>query len=313
MQTGEVRNAPATRPRAFAGLAELGVRPTHQGKVREIVDLGEEMLIVATDRLSAFDHVLPTGIPERGILLTRLSAFWFRGLAQIVPTHFLSLELGELPAVLEPHRDRLAGRTMRVRKAQRVPFECVVRGWLAGSGYQAYRERGAICGIPLPAGLENYARLPEPIFTPTTKADQGHDEPITYAELEREVGAELAARLRKLSLEIYDRGAAYAEKRGIVIADTKFEFGWIEGDLALIDEVLTPDSSRFWPLESVGAGRTPVSLDKQYVRDYLLAGAWDRQGTPPALPEEVVERTRERYRAATEQLTGGRERPDWEA
>ncbi|MBM3318368.1 MAG: phosphoribosylaminoimidazolesuccinocarboxamide synthase, partial [Candidatus Eisenbacteria bacterium] len=220
---------------AFMGLEALGLRPNHRGKVREIVDLGAELLIVATDRLSAFDQVLPTGIPERGILLTRLSAFWFRGFADFLPTHFLSLSVDGLPADLARHRALLEGRAMRVRKAERLPVECVVRGYLAGSGYQAYRETGSICGVALPAGLGNYARLPEPIFTPTTKADQGHDEPMTFAELQALVGAELAERLRRTSLEVYSRGAAHAERRGIVIADTKFEFGWIDGDLALID------------------------------------------------------------------------------
>jgi phosphoribosylaminoimidazole-succinocarboxamide synthase len=298
-------------PAAFTGLATLGLRPAHQGKVREIVDLGEELLIIATDRLSAFDHVLPTAIPERGILLTQLSAFWFRGFGEFLPTHFLSLALEDLPAALAPHRAALTGRTMRVRRAGRLPVECVVRGWLTGSGYQAYRETGEICGIALPPGLAEHARLPEPIFTPTTKADTGHDEPLTFAQLEQQIGAELARELRRLSLEIYGRGAAYAEQRGVVIADTKFEFGWIDGRLALIDEVLTPDSSRFWPRDSVGEGRRPVSLDKQFVRDHLLASGWDRQGSPPPLPAEVVERTRQRYREATERLTGGRDRPAW--
>jgi phosphoribosylaminoimidazole-succinocarboxamide synthase len=298
---------------AFMGLATLGLTPHHQGKVREIVDLGERLLFIATDRLSAFDHVLPTGIPQRGVLLSRISAFWFRGFADFVPTHFVSDVLDGLPPELRPHAALLAGRSLLVRKARRVPVECVVRGWLTGSGYQSYRDTGAICGVALPAGLRNFDRLPEPIFTPTTKADQGHDQPLTHAELVDQIGAELAAQLRELSLEIFRRGAAYAERRGIVIADTKFEFGWIDGRLTLIDEVLTPDSSRFWPLDSVGQGRSPVSLDKQFVRDYLTSIAWDRESPAPPLPAEVVARTGERYREAAERLMGDSARPTWEA
>jgi phosphoribosylaminoimidazole-succinocarboxamide synthase len=295
------------------GLATLGLTPDHQGKVREIVDLGERLLFIATDRLSAFDHVLPTGIPQRGVLLSRISAFWFRGFADVVPTHFVSDTLEELPPELRRHEAVLAGRSLIVRKAQRVPVECVVRGWLTGSGYQSYRDTGEICGVALPSGLRNFDRLPEPIFTPTTKADQGHDAPLTYPEMVDLVGADLSEQLRRTSLEIFRRGTTYAERRGIVIADTKFEFGWIDGRLALIDEVLTPDSSRFWPLDSVGQGGSPVSLDKQFVRDYLISIAWDREGPAPPLPDEVVARTGERYREAAERLMGGRARPDWDA
>jgi len=301
---------PAAEP--FMGLATLGIEPTHRGKVREIIERGEELWIVATDRLSAFDHVLATGIPQRGALLTRLAAFWFRGLAGRWPTHFISDRAEDLPRDLAPHAAALAGRTMRVRKAKRIPFECIVRGWLTGSGYQAYRETGSICGVALPPGLENFSRLPEPIFTPTTKADEGHDEPITYAELAAALGEDLAAALRRRSLAVFSAGAAYAEARGIVIADTKFEFGWIDGELALIDEVLTPDSSRFWPRDSVGDGRRPVSLDKQFVRDYLLGTEWDRQSAPPPLPPDVVAKTYARYAEAVAQLAGEREAPAWE-
>jgi phosphoribosylaminoimidazole-succinocarboxamide synthase len=313
MQPSRPTSQVPAMPAPFMGLASLGVTPRHHGKVREILDLGEELLIVATDRLSAFDHVLPTGIPERGILLTRIATFWFRGLVDFVPTHFVSDAADALPPDLAPHQAALTGRVMRVRKAERVPVECVVRGWLTGSGYQSYQANGTVCGIPLPKGLGNFERIPEPIFTPTTKADQGHDEPLTFEELADHIGGDLATELRRLSLMIFARGAAYAEKRGIVIADTKFEFGWIDGRLALIDEVLTPDSSRFWPSDSVGQGRAPHSLDKQFVRDYLLASSWDRVSTPPPLPAEVVARTRERYREAAERLMGGRTRPDWTA
>jgi phosphoribosylaminoimidazole-succinocarboxamide synthase len=295
----------------FMGLAELGVTPAHGGKVREILDLGRDLLIVTTDRISAFDFVMPTGIPGKGIVLNRISAFWFRGLADFLPTHFLDDEGADLPPVLRPHAARLAGRCTRVRKAERVPVECVVRGWLTGSGYASYRESGTVCGVALPPGLAEFDRLPEPIFTPTSKADQGHDLAMTYPELRDLVGVEAAGELRRLSLEIFARGTAYAESRGIVIADTKFEFGVIDGRLALIDEVLTPDSSRFWPRDSVGPGRKPVSLDKQVLRDYLLGTGWDRARDPPGLPPEIVAQTSRRYAEVAARLLGDAARPIW--
>ncbi|MFH1143084.1 MAG: phosphoribosylaminoimidazolesuccinocarboxamide synthase [Candidatus Eisenbacteria bacterium] len=288
----------------FMGLAEIGVRPDASGKVREILDLGEQLLIVTTDRLSAFDRVLPTGIPGRGAILNGISIFWFERLSGLVPSHFLSRDPEALPEILKPHAPRLAGRFMRARKAERVPIECVVRGWLAGSGYNAYRAEGSICGVRLPPGLEPFARLPQAIFTPTTKAERGHDEPVSFAQLRGIVGDELAAKLRELSLALYAAAAAHAEARGIVIADTKFEFGWIDGRLMLIDEALTPDCSRFWPRESVGPGRTPVSLDKQAVRDYLRTVGWSGDGPPPILPPEVVAETKQRYARAVALLTG---------
>ena len=297
----------------FMGLAEFGVAPAHGGKVREILDLGPELLIVTTDRISAFDFVMPTGIPGKGIVLNRISAFWLRGLADFLPTHFLDDRCADLPPVLRPHAARLAGRCTRVRKAERVPVECVVRGWLTGSGYASYRETGTVCGVALPPGLAEFDRLPEPVFTPTTKADQGHDQAMTYAELRDRVGAETAGELRRLSLEIFARGTGFAESRGIVIADTKFEFGVIDGRLALIDEVLTPDSSRFWPRDSVGPGRKPVSLDKQVLRDYLLGTGWDRASAPPALPPEIVAQTSRRYGEVAERLLGDAARPAWDA
>ncbi len=296
---------------AFMGLETLGVPPTSRGKVREIVDLGDRLLLIATDRLSAFDVVLPTGIPGRGVVLSRISAFWLRGFAEVIPTHFLSDDVSALPEPLRAHGPVLAGRSMVVRKAERIEAECIVRGYLAGSGFAEYQKTGEICGVKLPPGLSEYQKLPEPIFTPTTKADEGHDQPMTFSELREAVGGELADDLRRVSLEVYARGSAYAERRGIVIADTKFEFGMIGGELALIDEVLTPDSSRFWPAESVGAGRKPVSLDKQFVRDFLLASDWDRISPPPALPAEIVEKTGERYRMAERLLTGGAVAPAW--
>jgi len=301
----------ATTARPFMGLAELGIRPAQGGKVREILDLGAELLIVTSDRISAFDHVMPTGIPGKGVVLNQIAAFWFRGFAGSLPTHFLDDVPADLPSELQPHAVRLAGRCMRVRKADRIPVECVVRGWLTGSGYASYRESRSICGIALPPGLAEFDRLPEPIFTPTTKADEGHDEALTLAELESHIGVDLSRDLQRLSLEVFARGSAYAERRGIVIADTKFEFGWIDGRLALIDEVLTPDSSRFWPRDSLGPGRKPVSLDKQVLRDYLLGTGWDRQGPPPPLPPEIVERTRQRYAEVAERLMGDASRPSW--
>jgi len=287
----------------FLGLEELGVRPDSAGKVREILDLGEELLIVTTDRLSAFDCVLPTGIPGRGVILNGISIFWFDRLAGHIPSHFVSAAPEALPDRLRAHVPRLAGRFMRVRKARRIPVECVVRGYLAGGGYDAYRSEGGICGIPLPPGLKPFDRLPEPIFTPTTKAEEGHDEPIALDELAARVGSQLARELARVSLLLYREAAAHAEERGIVIADTKFEFGWIEDRLSLIDEALTPDSSRFWPRESVGPGLTPVSLDKQAVRDYLKSVGWSGSGPPPQLPADVVAETQRRYVRAAELLS----------
>lgn len=295
----------------FMGLTALGITPIHSGKVREIVACDGDLIIVTTDRISAFDHVLPTGIPSKGVVLNSLAAFWFRGFGDLLPTHFVGDSPAELPRSLAPHASLLAGRFMRVRKAERLPVECIVRGWLAGSGYVDYRKSGSICGITLPPGLAEFDRLPEPIFTPTTKAEVGHDLPLDWDQLASLLGHETATEIRDRSLEIYRRGAAYAEQRGIIIADAKFEFGLIDGRVSLIDELLTPDSSRFWPADSVGPGKRPVSLDKQYVRDYLIAISWDRNSPAPALPPEVVARTRERYEMAQRILTAGASRPIW--
>lgn len=293
---------------AFMGLSTLGITPTSRGKVREIVDLGDRLLLVATDRISAFDYVMPNGIPDRGTVLGRISAFWLRGFAELMPTHFLSSDPADFPGELAAHAEELQGRAMLVRKAERIDVECIVRGYLVGSGYAAYCATGEVNGIKLPAGLKEFAKLPEPLFTPTTKADEGHDEAMTYQQLVDQVGRERAAELQRASLEVYAKGSAYAEGRGIIIADTKFEFGLIGGALAIIDEVLTPDSSRFWPAESLGTGK-PVSLDKQYLRDYLLGCGWDRNSSPPELPAEIIAKTGERYRMAERLLTGGAQKP----
>ncbi len=296
---------------AFLGLSSLGLKPDFSGKVREILDLGDQLLLVATDRISAFDHVMPNPIPGRGRVLGRIAAFWFRGLEEIIPTHFVTNDATEFPGELKDHATALSGRAMLVKKAQRIDIECIVRGYLAGSGYGIYRETGEINGVQLPEGLKEYERLPEPIFTPTTKAEEGHDESISYEEMASQVGSELAAALKRASLEIYSRGAAYAQKRGIVIADTKFEFGILNDKLVVIDEVLTPDSSRFWPAESVELGKKPVSLDKQFLRDYLLSTDWDRNSPPPEIPNDIITRTSERYQLAERLLVSGAARPSW--
>ena len=274
----------------------------HRGKVRDLYDLGDQLLLVATDRISAFDWVLPTGIPDKGRVLTSLSRFWFELLD--VPNHMLTTDLDEMNLPDGVERSSLEGRTMLVRKTNVVPVECVVRGYLAGSGWRDYRKTGAVCGVALPSGLRDSDQLPEPIFTPATKATEGHDENISFAQMVDTVGRETAEQLRRSSLEVYKRGAACALERGIVIADTKFEWGWYEGELLLIDEVLTPDSSRFWPLDQYAPGRPQPSFDKQFVRDWLGGTDWDKNSPPPALPPEIVERTREKYVEAFERLTG---------
>jgi phosphoribosylaminoimidazole-succinocarboxamide synthase len=281
-----------------------GIRKVKSGKVREVFDLGDALLFVATDRISAFDCVMPNGIPRKGEVLTQISHFWFDRMAGVVPNHRLGGAGDPLPARLGEQAGALARRSMVVRKAQPLPIECVVRGYLAGSGWNEYRRSGSVCGVRLPAGLLESAELPEPIFTPATKAETGHDENIPFERAEALVGSEVAARVRELSLRIYGLARAYARERGIIIADTKFEFGVHEGQLLLIDEVLTPDSSRFWPADGYEVGRGQASFDKQFVRDYLLTLDWDRTPPAPALPPEIVERTRAKYFEAYERLTG---------
>ncbi len=279
-----------------------GVALRSRGKVRDLYDVGGQLLIVATDRLSAFDVVLPTPIPDKGRVLTQLSLFWFAALHEVVPNHVVSGT--EFPAELAAHREELAGRAMLCRRTWPIPIECVVRGYLAGSGWNDYRATGKICGIALPAGMRESDRLPEPIFTPATKAATGHDENISFDEAAAHVGGPLAERLRTLSLELYRRAAAHAEPRGILLADTKFEFGLLGDELIWIDEALTPDSSRFWPAGGYQPGRSQPSFDKQYVRDYLERIGWSKQPPAPELPPEVVAATRSKYREAYRKLTG---------
>jgi phosphoribosylaminoimidazole-succinocarboxamide synthase len=276
--------------------------PVRRGKVRDVFDFGDRLLLVATDRISAFDWILPTPIPDKGRVLTQLSAWWFRQLP--VQHHLLGLDPTALPLPAGVDPAPLVGRSMVVRKTEVVPIECVVRGYLAGSGWKEYQQSQTVCSVPLPAGLSECSRLPEPIFTPATKASEGHDENISYSRMESIIGQELAARLRELSLQIYQRGAQLALERGIIIADTKFEFGLCDDGILLIDEVLTPDSSRFWPLDLYAPGRGQPSFDKQFVRDWLESTHWDKHSPPPALPEDIVSRTRAKYVEAYERLTG---------
>jgi len=279
-----------------------GLKFLNRGKVRDLYEVGDRLLIVATDRLSAFDVVLPTPIPDKGRVLTQLSLFWFDLLRDVIPNHVLSA--ADFPPELAAYREQLEGRSMLCKKTKPLPVECVVRGYLSGSGLKDYRATGKICGIPLPAGLQESDRLPEPIFTPSTKATAGHDENISFDEAALMIGDELAERVRAVSLDIYRRAVAYAEPRGIILADTKFEFGLVGDKLIWIDEALTPDSSRFWPADGYLPGRSQPSFDKQYVRDYLERIGWNKQPPGPELPPEVVEATRARYREAYRQLTG---------
>ena len=285
------------RETQFAGLS-----PSARGKVRDIYDLGDKLLIVATDRLSAFDVILPTPIPDKGRVLTQLSLFWFDLLKDVIPNHVLSAT--EFPAPFDKFKDDLSGRSMLVRKTQPLPIECVVRGYVSGSGWKDYRTTGKICGIALPNGLRESDRLPEPIFTPATKAVSGHDENIPFDQAEKLVGKQLAERVRAVSVELYRRASAHAEPRGVILADTKFEFGLLNSELIWIDEALTPDSSRFWPAAHYSPGGPQASFDKQFVRDYLERMRWPKTPPGPELPPEVVDATREKYREAFRILTG---------
>ena len=281
-----------------------GVTRHARGKVRDVYSVDNRLLIVATDRISAFDYILATGIPDKGRVLTQLSIFWFDFLRDVTPTHFLTANVDQYPAPLPGFRDQLEGRSMLVKRARMIEIECVARGYLSGSGWKEYREQGTVCGIALPPGLRESDKLPEPIFTPATKAQTGHDENVSFEHVVSLIGEGLARRLRDLTLEIYQRAARYAETKGVIIADTKFEFGFVGNDLVLGDEVLTPDSSRFWPADTYKPGGAQFSFDKQFVRDYLESIRWNKQPPAPALPEEVAAKTGEKYREAYRILTG---------
>lgn len=289
-------------PQVITETSLAGLVRVASGKVRDVYEVGDSLLIVATDRISAFDCILPQGIPGKGRVLTQMSLFWFDYLQ--VPNHLISANVAEYPAVLEPHREVLDGRSMLVKRCRMEPVECVARGYVSGSGWKDYKATGAICGIPLPAGLQDSSRLPEPIFTPATKAETGHDENISFATAAGIIGGETASRLRMLTLDIYSKAAAHAETCGIILADTKFEFGWHDGQLLLADEALTPDSSRYWPRDTYSPGGPQKSFDKQFVRDYLETLTWDKTPPAPDLPAEVIEKTSEKYHEAYRLITG---------
>jgi phosphoribosylaminoimidazole-succinocarboxamide synthase len=281
-----------------------GLTLQRRGKVRDVYEFDDTLLIVATDRISAFDYVLGSGIPDKGKVLTQLSAFWFEHIGGLVPHHMIAIDTDRFPEPARRHANVLHGRSMLVRRTEPIPIECVARGYLSGSGWKEYQHTGSVCGIALPKGLRESDRLPEPIFTPATKAETGHDVNINEAEARRLVGADLVARLRQLTLGIYSRGVAHAESKGIIIADTKFEFGLVGSELIVIDEVLTPDSSRFWPKDQYEPGHGQPSFDKQFVRDYLEEIRWNKQPPVPSLPDDVIQRTRAKYVEAFRQLSG---------
>jgi phosphoribosylaminoimidazole-succinocarboxamide synthase len=281
-----------------------GIERVARGKVRDVYSIEGNLLIVATDRISAFDCILPQGIPGKGRVLTRMSLFWFDLLSSVIPNHLITANVNAFPPLLRQYRDQLEGRSMLVKRCRMEPVECVARGYVSGSGWKDYKNTGAICGIPLPAGLLESDKLPEPIFTPATKAETGHDENISFETAAKLIGRQTTALLQDLTLLIYHKASAYAESRGIIIADTKFEFGWIDGELLLADEVLTPDSSRFWPRKEYAPGGPQKSFDKQFVRDYLETLDWNKQPPAPSLPAEVIEKTAAKYLEAYTRLTG---------
>ena len=295
---------PTETDRTVLHLELSGLKKLKSGKVRDIFDLGDRLLFVATDRISAFDCIMPNGIPHKGQVLTQISYFWFAQMESFQPNHLISRAQDPLPANLQGFAAQLSGRSMIVKKAQPLAIECVVRGYLAGSGWKEYRASQTVCGVKLPAGLKESSELPEPIFTPATKAETGHDENISFEQAAKIVGSEIAEKVRAASLKIYNTARDYARKRGIIIADTKFEFGLLDGQLILIDEVLTPDSSRFWPADQYQPGKGQPSFDKQFVRDYLETLDWDKNPPAPALPADVVARTESKYLEAYERLTG---------
>jgi phosphoribosylaminoimidazole-succinocarboxamide synthase len=283
-----------------------GIEKIASGKVRDIYSVGDNLLIVATDRISAFDCILPQGIPDKGRVLTQMSLFWFDYLHGVVPNHVITADTKAFPAALRPFGEQLEGRSMLVKRCRMEPIECVARGYIAGSGWKDYLKTGAICGITLPPGLRESDRLPEPIFTPATKAESGHDENVTYEAACQAVGQDTVALLRDLTLRVYSKASAYAQSRGIILADTKFEFGWFDHQLLLADEVLTPDSSRFWPRDDYAPGGPQKSFDKQFVRDYLETLDWNKQPPAPPLPGSVIEKTADKYREAFTRLTGSK-------
>ena len=285
-------------------MSGIDIKPDAQGKVRDIYDLGDKLLMVATDRISAFDYILEDEIPHKGAVLTQISLFWLEQLKDVIGNHLISADVADQPEQFKPYADYLRGRFMLVKKAEMFPVECIVRGYLAGSGLKEYQKQGTVCGIQLPEGLVNSSKLPEPIFTPSTKAEIGdHDENISFERCAEILGEDAATQLRDLAIKVYSVARDHAAENGIIIADTKFEFGVIDGQIILADEVLTPDSSRFWPGDAYEPGRDQASFDKQYVRDWLNAN-WDRQGNPPHLPQEVIERTSQKYIAAYEKISG---------
>lgn len=285
-------------------MSGIDIKPDAQGKVRDIYDLGDKLLMVATDRISAFDYILEDEIPHKGAVLTQISLFWLEQLKDVIGNHLISADVADLPEQFKPYADYLRGRFMLVKKAEMFPVECIVRGYLAGSGLKEYQKQGTVCGIQLPEGLVNSSKLLEPIFTPSTKAEIGdHDENISFERCAEIIGEDAATQLRDLAIKVYSVARDHAAENGIIIADTKFEFGVIDGQIILADEVLTPDSSRFWPGDAYEPGRDQASFDKQYVRDWLNAN-WDRQGNPPHLPQEVIERTSQKYIAAYEKISG---------
>jgi len=274
-----------------------------KGKVRDIYEADDKLLLIVTDRISAFDWVLPEAIPNKGICLTQISAFWFDYFKDIIPNHMISADITKFPTELQKYTDQLYGRSMLVKKAKVLPIECIVRGYISGSAWRSYKKDNTVCGMKLPSGMQESEQFDEPLFTPSTKAETGHDENISYEEMEKIIGAEDAAKLKELSLEIYNTAAEYARKKGIIIADTKFEFGKIGDQIIIVDELLTPDSSRFWPADEYEPGKGQPSFDKQYVRDYLSTTDWDKNSDPPHLPDKVVSGTEKRYLEAYEKLT----------
>ncbi len=291
-------------PNTTSDIVLPGLPLFKKGKVRNVFEVEDKLLIVATDRISAFDFVLPSLIPFKGAVLTQLSRFWFEYTSLVCPNHLITAEGNDFPGVLQPFRDILGKRSMLVQKTKVVPIECVVRGYLSGSGWKEYKSGGKIGGMKLPAGLRESDRFPEPIFTPSTKAEVGHDENISFKEMEKSVGSALAKKIRKISLELYNKASLHALSEGIIIADTKFEFGLIGEDLILIDEIFTPDSSRFWPLSEYAPGKGQPSLDKQFVRDYLETTGWDKKSDPPVLPDEIIAKTSEKYLEIYRLLSG---------